>query len=142
MSKYKININDIPRHSSYEGYVWWSDQKEPIVYRADNQINLPSKDSCNPFVAEANLFDKSEKVSYTIKFLDGVHHAYRFDMKELKELGWPYEEKKFLADMKEAEHLCFREYWEEKEDIFCDDQKVLQPAMIVFTGFQPLNKED
>lgn len=142
MSKYKININEIPVHSHYEGYVWWSNCKQPHVYKDLKEINLPTAESSNPFVIEANLFDKRDKVSYTIKFLDGVHHAYRFDMKELKNLQMESKEKMYFSDIKGVEHLYFQKFWEEKEDPFCENQKVLQPAMIVFTGFQSLNNED
>jgi len=142
MSKYKININDIPRHSNYEGYVWLSNSKEADVYKNNKEIHLPTEESCNPFVAEANFIDTISQISYTIKFLDGVHHVYKFELKELENSEMISIEKKFLTAIKDVRFLNFKEFWKTVPDPDCEGFGVLQPAMTVFTGFQINIKEE
>lgn len=41
--------------AKYEGYVWRSDEKAPVVYMGDAGMELVLDDEENPFVVEGNL---------------------------------------------------------------------------------------
>ena len=77
----------------------------------NNEVfELEIADSSNPFIVEGQLFD-GQKV-------EQVFHSYRMDGEQLK----------------------FNLYWREVEDDLCEGMKVLQPAELVFVGFN--DKED
>ena len=49
--------------------------------------------------------------------------------------------KEFLPNrIKGIEKLCFLEYWKPQKDNLCEDMEVLQPAELVFIGFNDKEK--
>ncbi len=123
--------------SKYQGYLWYSDQKEPKVI--DNkEFELEISDNENPFIVEGQLFDGRNSIS--IKYVDGKYIVKPYEVKD-EDYNSPNTVKEFLPNrMKGVERLYFLEYWKPQKDNLCEDMKVLQPAELVFVGFK--NKEE
>jgi len=121
--------------SIYQGYMWWSHKNTPEVYK-DKEIEIELDDSTNPFVVEGLLYDG--KVSYTIKYVDGKHIVTKFVKSEL--VGIEKTEEIYLANFKGVAGLKFNQYWRPQVDELCEGMEVLQPAELVFVGFN--NKEE
>ena len=132
MNKYEIEIAEIPSHSNYEGYLWWSDKRNPDLYLQDRILHLPAEEN-NPFIIEGVLVDKNQGLSYLIRFIDGKYRVFRYDPRELEK--YEYEEKRWLAGFERMEHLCFRQYWIPERDNENAGFEVLNPGMLVFMGF-------
>jgi CRISPR type III-associated protein (TIGR04423 family) len=119
--------------STYEGYLWYSDQKKPKIY--DNKVmEFNFDDNANPFVVEGFLHDG--KTSYSIKYVDGKHIIAKFD---LNNLPTNFTEQTFIPSFKEVAGLTFQQYWRPETDENCLGMEVLKPAEFVFVGFK--NKE-
>jgi CRISPR type III-associated protein (TIGR04423 family) len=133
----KITIDTSLR---YEGYLWLSDSKEPIVFDGKSPMNKNKKfaeinpfPSLNPFVIEGFLFLCANKESYSIKYVDGKYLVNRFivtnDEKE--------NSKAYLAHrMPEVDKLKFSQRWKSVKDEYCEGMEVLQPAEWIFTGLE------
>ena len=118
-----------------EGYLWWSDQQEPKVYQ-DEQIDIILDEAKNPFVVEGQLYDKEEKKSYSIKYVDGLYliNIYKVEAGDLTNMD--NEPKCFLSNRMGGRWLKFLRYWEEKKDENCMDMPVLTFTKSVFIGFK------
>ena len=118
-----------------EGYLWWSDQQEPKVYQ-DEQIDIILDETKNPFVVEGQLYDKEEKKSYSIKYVDGLYliNIYKVEAGDLTNKD--NEPKCFLSIRMGGRWLKFLRYWEEKKDENCMDMPVLTFTKSVFIGFK------
>ena len=118
-----------------EGYLWWSDQQKPKVYQ-DEPIDITLDDAKNPFVVEGQLFDKEEKKSYSIKYVDGRYLIKTYKVEEQDPTN-PYNDtKSYLANRMGNRRLKFLRYWEEKKDENCMDMPVLTLTKNVFIGFE------
>lgn len=134
----KIKINEIPLSSTYQGYLWWSDEDKPCVYKDELLTDLPAGPA-NPFIIEGNLWDKVNQKSYSIRFVDGEYRVNAFDLNALD--GNECIQKEYLPNrLEKIKKLCFKEFWLPEKDELCEGMEVLKPAMTVFTGFQ--YKED
>ena len=122
-----------------EGYLWWSDQKEPKVYDGD-ALDISLDETKNPFVVEGQLYDKDEKKSYSIKYADGQHIINIYKVETNDFTNKDTEPKTFLSNRMEGRWLKFLRYWEEKKDENCMDMPVLTFTKNVFVGFK--EKED
>lgn len=143
MEKSIMKVNNI-EPGTYEGYIWMSDQKTPETYLgADVPTNLlePGK---NPFVIEAELYDREKQISYQIKFVDGEYLVHKWvevsaDVKKPEYTLLTYYanrvgEDKGMKDLK----LNFLQHWEEENDPECVGMAVLQPKELIFVGFNTL----
>lgn len=121
-----------------EGYLWWSDQQAPEVYQ-DEALDICLDETINPFVVEGQLYDKGEKKSYSIKYIDGQYliNIYKVDQ-DFKDAIC--ETKCYLSNRMERPWLKFLRVWEEKEDKNCMGMSVLTLTKNVFVGFK--EKED
>ena len=118
-----------------EGYLWWSNQQEPKIYESES-VDLRLDETLNPFVVEGQLFDKEEKKSYSIKYVDGQYLIY-INKVEDKDLTNPDNETKcYLSNRMGDRWLRFLRYWEEKEDENCMNMPVLTLTKNVFIGFK------
>lgn len=138
-----INISEIDKNRIYEGYLWLSDSKEPVVLdNAEKKLCdvLKEKekegilnDSVNPFVIESFLWDKANKDSYSIKYVDGksVVHKFHITEDDLRN----NETKEYFANRIEGQ-LLFLDVWSPEKDQQCLDMEVLQPEAKVFIGFK------
>lgn len=139
--------------AKYEGYLWYSNEKEPKVFDGNEmvpEINLDEKE--NPFIIEGNLWDADNLMSIMIRYVDGKYIVRRTKVKEeeLKgisssrtysqayESGSPIDTtlKKYLAHRIEGvKCLCFLQYWQAEPDDMCEKMCVLRPSKLVFIGF-------
>ncbi len=120
--------------SKYQGYLWYSDKKEPQVL--NNEVfELEIADNANPFVIEGQLFDGQKSIN--IKYVDGKYIVNTYD---LNALDGVMQEQKFYSHRMDGKQLKFRQIWKEQPDELCEGMQVLQPAELVFVGFN--NEED
>ena len=118
-----------------EGYLWWSDQQEPKVYQ-DEAIDICLDETKNPFVVEGQLYDKEEKKSYSIKYVDGQYLINKYKVEEDDLTNPDNETKCYFSNRMENKWLKFLRYWEEKEDKNCMGMPVLTLTKHVFIGFK------
>lgn len=134
MENNKIKLTDINPNNLYEGYLWWSNAQQPIVFQDETLPDWPGETD-NPFIIEGNLVNKENNLSFAIRFVDGEYFVNRFDMNELKDnefISKSYLPNRFPSEIKK---LCFKEFWKPVSDEFCEDMPVLKPAESVFIGF-------
>ena len=119
----------------YEGYVWKSDNDTPE--RIDGEYDEELDPTKNPFIIEAQLFNKDKNVSYSVKYVDGQYVCQRFVVDSLDYNREEVERKEFQSNRIKGEKvgLQFLRYWRETEDDLCCGMKTLQPAELVFVGF-------
>ena len=140
----RISINEI-KSFPYEGYLWMSNKEEPTVYENES-VTLP-KEGDNPFVVEGQLYNKTEGLSYSIKYVDGQYFIQEYVVTEADKKNPDNEPKVYESNRMGGRRLQFLRYWEE---IFDDDNykdrdnpnglPVLTQTKNVFIGFK--EKED
>lgn len=137
----KIDLSKIEIDKITEGYLWLSDDPDPIVDLKDIKEKLnQTNDSSNPFIIEGQLYGKEAKISYSIKYVDGKHLVAEYDLASMGD----YDSKRFVANrIPEKTHICFHQYWKESPegDPLCEGMKVLQPDAFVFVGFDKKEEE-
>ncbi len=122
--------------STYQGYLWYSDEKQPQVF--DNKaFELEIADAANPFIIEGQLYDGKKSVS--IKYVDGKYTVKSY---ETDRLEGEAQEQVFHSHRMDGKRLKFKQFWKEQPDGLCEDMQVLQPAELVFVGFDNNNKEE
>lgn len=130
----KIDISAIDLGLKYEGYLWQSDSKKPLILRDDN---IP-KDIFKslPFVIEGYLYCKSKNgLSIKISHLDGAYHVYAVELDQI-----PTEQltlntfvaRNFSKDIKFIQSV---QYWHSVPDEYCENMNVLEPSWVAFNGF-------
>lgn len=141
---------EIIEKTTYQGYVWYSDQTQPDIYTGDRVFNGLPDANANPFIVEGQLFNG--KKSYSIKYVDGRYVVKCYPMELLE--GVEYTPQSYIASFDGAPSgkLIFNQYWRLKRDEYCEDEnnvegmEVLTPAEWVFVGFEKVitktTKED
>lgn len=121
----------------YEGYVWKSDKDTPE--RIDGKYSEELDPTKNPFIIEAQLFNKDKGVSYSVKYVDGQYVCQRYVVDPLDYNRENVEIKNYQSNRIKGEKvgMQFLRYWREAEDVdnLCCGMKTLQPAELVFVGF-------
>lgn len=140
----KIRISEI-KPFTYEGYLWMSDKEDPKVYNNET-ITLPMEGD-NPFVVEGQLYNEKERLSYSIRFVDGQYIVLKHKVTEADMRNPDNQIKTYLSNRMGDKKLQFLRYWEEvpDEDNFTDSNNpnglpVLTQTKNVFIGFK--KKED
>jgi CRISPR type III-associated protein (TIGR04423 family) len=123
--------------SSYQGYLWFSDQKEPEIINGIFEKEIDDK--TNPFIVEGQLFDGSNSIS--IKYIDGKYIVNNYDVKSDKFKNVDFKEVTYLPNFNGGDLLRFRQYWRPQSDPLCEGMDVLHPAELVFVGFDNINKK-
>jgi len=136
----KISLVKIPTDIKYEGYLWWSDQENPEVFKSENLKSkiheLWPSETHNPFIIEGNLWDSIDETSFLIRFIDGKYLVYEFKIKDIDPkctTELEYLPNRMPTDIK---NLKFKEVWTAQPDPFCEGFEVLKPAFIAFVGFK------
>jgi CRISPR type III-associated protein (TIGR04423 family) len=129
------SINDIPK-GIYEGYIWYSDRNMPIVIQGE-EFCFNEKESVNPFVIEALLFDRANQISITIKHT-GRYIIQIVDLKNLPERSVLSECKEYFPHRlgKNVSKMCFKQLWVPEPDRNCEGMNVLNMKAFIFTGFK------
>ena len=142
-----INIAEISEDQKYIGYLWLSNSKTPEEYHNPSDISKFLEniaDDKNPFIIEGQLYSRDAKKSYSIKYVDGKHIVVEYDLSNFPE-NWAdlkkEDLKKFVPNRLTASKIVFLQYWEPQKDEFCQNMEVLQPAALVFLGFEYELKE-
>jgi CRISPR type III-associated protein (TIGR04423 family) len=122
----------------YQGYIWMSDstsseEKTGILLKELDFSNIR-----NPFIIEGQLYDKANRKSYSIKFVDGKYLTKAFDVNKTDATDAVLE--KFIANFDGVNMLKFLRYWKPAADTLCEGMNVLQPKELVFIGFD--NKKE
>lgn len=143
--------------AKYEGYLWWSDNKKPIVYYGKDVLSLQFDDNDNPFIIEGNLWDAESRISIYIRYVDGRHIIRRTcvtkdELRGINDSNLDFNDKSYplvATTIKEfiahripsVKKLRFLQYWETSTDYenMCEGMVALQPSKLVFIGF---NKEE
>lgn len=131
-----MNINEIPLNKKYEGYLWLSNSIEPKVL--DNQkINLELKEGMMPFIVEGQLYNSTDHISYSIKYVNGEHLVTKYEnVSPEDKSNNNVEEKAYLSNRMDDRELVFHRYWELVEDENCENMKTLVITKNVFIGFK------
>ena len=136
----RIRINEI-KSLAYEGYLWMSDQEDPTVYENDS-VTLPIE-GANPFVVEGQLYNRTEGLSYSIKYVDGQYIVQEYEVTEADMKNPDNQIKTYLSNRMGDKKLQFLRYWEEvpDEDNYRDSSNpkglpVLTQTKNVFVGFK------
>ena len=136
----KIRINEI-KSLTYEGYLWMSDQEDPTVYENDS-VTLPIE-GANPFVVEGQLYNRTEGLSYSIKYVDGQYIVLEYKVTEADVKNPDNQVKTYLSNRMGDKKLQFLRYWDEvpDEDNYTDNDNpnglpVLTQTKNVFIGFK------
>lgn len=134
-----------------EGYLWWSDQNAPKVY-VDGRVYIEDKgcedserefelvNGQNPFIVEGKLYDKSNHISYSIKYVDGGYVFKRHIVNPTDISNDAIDKKEYLSNRMDNRLLKVLRYWKETPDPLCEGWNVLTIDKNVFVGFK--NKEE
>ena len=142
--------------AKYEGYLWWSNSKIPVIYNGTKPLSLQLDDNNNPFIIEGNLWNADKCESIYIRYIDGQHLVrsiivseeewYGIDDKsllldKLGERKVTTTRKEFLAHrIPNVSRLRFLQYWETEKDECCEGMYALKPKRLVFVGFNDWKK--
>lgn len=146
---YKMTTKDNILSGTYEGYYWLNNATAPEVLEASPfPTELGKLDATvNPFIIEAQLFDKENKKSISVKYVDGTYILNEYDLAEKESAdqsdgdGCCFTLKEYFANRMNGKKLIFRQYWKPVEDPLCEGMSVLQPSEMVFVGFQPVKTQ-
>lgn len=136
-----MKINEIPRDHAFEGYLWLSNAKEPIIL--ENQPipeNLIFSDQTNPFIVEAELWDITKSKSYAIHQAGNETVVNTFDVKPEDFNNNDIDEVVYASHRMGNRHLHFLEYWEARPNEATLGMPTLVMTKRVFVGFKV--KED
>ena len=117
--------------SKYQGYIWYSNESKPAKVIDNEDFEIEIADDENPFIIEGQLYDG--KKSINIKYVDGKYLFKEYDMVKLN--GAEMSEQVFYSHRMDGKKLKFNQYWRPENDKNCCDMEVLQPAELVFVGF-------
>jgi CRISPR type III-associated protein (TIGR04423 family) len=117
----------------YTGYLWYSDQQNPQVYNDNKENAFAFDEQSNPFVVEGYLTDG--KSSYAIKYIGGKYHIQSYKLSNLQDVEFD-DVVVYTHRMENVQKMKFRQYWRPVEDDLCEGMTVLQPAELVFVGFE------
>lgn len=127
----KIDINEIP-DLNYEGYLWYSDKSKPEIINSEKPFEK-SMLKVLPFVIESNLWAEKEKISISIKNIDGEYQIFKY---HLNDVNIKTNSQTYLAhDLGEVIEFTLFQHWTEEEDPLCEGMKTLVPSWTAFTGF-------
>lgn len=141
-----MSISKIPLKGNYEGYYWMSDSRDPKVLHGENlSEEFVGK---NPFVVEAELYDRDNHTSYS------VHHAGNkvvckcFVVKEADFDSHNVDTLLYKSNRMDDLQLSFLQYWEAQDDKTCPIDETgekfmqsLQMTKRVFVGFKNKKEE-
>lgn len=135
MEAEKINkITEIP-NEKYEGYIWLSDQTNPIVLH-DESYDF-STIAENPFIMEALLYCKENDFSIMVKHT-GSYVIRKYNLQAWRAKADTEAPKEYLPHRlgTSVKKLKFSQFWKEEKDSLCEDMKVLKLKATIFTGFK------
>lgn len=135
--------------AKYEGYLWYSNEKKPMVFDGSEPVpEMNLDEEKNPFIIEGNLWDADNRKSIMIRYVDGKYIVHRTEVneEELKGISssQAYGSKSHIATTRKdylahriggVKCLSFLQYWKAEADEMCEGMQVLRPLKLVFIGF-------
>jgi CRISPR type III-associated protein (TIGR04423 family) len=130
----RIEISAIDLSLNYEGYLWLSDSKQPIILKGEK---IPQDIFTSlPFVIEGYLYCNSKNgLSIKISHFDGAYHVYSVELDQIPKdrlISNTFVARNFNKDIKFIQSV---QYWESVPDELCENLNVLEPAWVAFNGF-------
>lgn len=123
------------KKARYEGYLWKSDQSKPKVLEGTEETSFCLTDGENPFVTEGLLWDSENKVSITIRYVDGHYFVAQHTIEDSPE--YQTTEVSYLSHrLPGVKKLKFLRLWKKEQDPLCEDMEALQFKANVFVGFE------
>ena len=140
-------MKKIQIENTFEGYLWWSNQNTPIVYKGgkvfkdktecdDEKREFELTDGQNPFIVEGKLYDTIKRISYSIKYIDGKYLFNEYQVSPGDLNSETIDQKEYLSNRMGDRLLKVLRYWKEEPDVRCDNMKVLRMEKNVFVGFK------
>lgn len=130
----KINISNIDHSLDYQGYLWLSDKKEPIIL-IDEKIPDNIFNSL-PFVVEGYLFCKSKYgLSIKIKNVDGEYHVSKVELNTIPKDQITQNDFVAIKNDKGIKKILSVQYWEKVPDQLSENMDTLEPSWVAFNGF-------
>lgn len=125
---------------NYEGYIWYSDKKEPEIIENENNIDEYFKsENNNPFIIEGQIYDTKNKKSYSLKHANGELLGREYDINIIQnDTSICRRERKFTSHRMGNRTLHFIEVWRKEEDDLCEEIYVYKPHELIFTGFNEI----
>jgi CRISPR type III-associated protein (TIGR04423 family) len=123
-----IQIEDIPS-LNYGGYLWYSDSRNPLIIKDDFKPDLLSE---LPFVVEGNLWAEKEKVSISIKHINGEYIISSFSLDAIDDLE--SKTKKFISNIPSFTQYKIYQHWESVTNENCENMLVAKPVWFAFVG--------
>lgn len=124
-----------PIKGTFEGYLWWSDQKYPEVHTKEKpKTDLVLNQDKNPFIIEGQLYDSQKDYSVSIKYVDGKYIVNEYDVKT--DFVGEVVNHSYRGNKMEGRNLLFKELWEPEKDPLCENMKVLKATKVAFVGFE------
>lgn len=139
------NLSDIPK-LTYEGYVWFSNKKEPQIL--DKALFDSIQFEENTFIIEALLWNAEDGGTSIIVRHTGKYHIQEFKLNELP-TGHELVEKVYLPHRlgNKVKHVYFQQLWIPEEDPLCFNHEtnkgmeVMTMKALIFTGFNSLTEK-
>lgn len=130
----RISISDIDLTLNYQGYLWLSDSKEPIILREEK---IPQGIFKNlPFVVEGYLYCKSKNgLSIKTKYIDGAYQVFSVELDQVPSDRLTQNEFVAIKNKKDIKFIRSVQYWEDIPDNLCEKMNTLEPAWVAFNGF-------
>lgn len=126
----RINIDEINFDLEYEGYIWYSNQRNPKMITKFNKSDFTDL----PFIIEGNLYAANKKISISIKNIDGAYFITQTSLDNLPKDQ--ITEQEFLSHKLDGiKKIKMVQFWEEVEDELCEGMKTLKPSWQAFQGF-------
>lgn len=125
------------RKGKYEGYLWWSNSTKPEVLIDKEFEELVLDENTLPFIIEGQLYEKTSKTSYSIRYIDGNYYVVMTEISADDLLKGDV--KHFLSHrMDGIGRLVFIQYWDVAEDTdnLCEGMPTQVPGKLVFCGFE------
>lgn len=130
----KIDISAINYNIEYDGYLWYSDSKSPIILMGE-RISLDTFSSL-PFVIEGYLYSKSENgLSIKIKHIDGEYIVSSVELNSIPTDQLTQNDFVAIKNNEGLKTIRSVQYWEKISDPLCENMETLEPSWVAFNGF-------
>ena len=140
MRQIKIDQIDysIDYSAKWTGYYWLSNKTRPEILE-NAQLSHDVLKAEVPFVIEAQL--TCGTTSLSIRNVDGQCRITEYDSADLNDPN--NTEEKFISLRMGNRRLCFKRRWLATDDVdnLCLAMPTLQPAGLMFTGFETINEK-
>lgn len=125
-------MDEIKITANFQGYIWWSDQPLPEIFDMDKETVLNLDPTANPFVNEGLLFDRKNRISYSIRYIDGNFHLRITPLESLN-----YKDCDIIEfHARDAKHrLRFIPEWVQYNDPLCEGMTTQKFSDYIFIGF-------